>query len=93
MKAIWKGQVIAESDETVIIESNHYFPRNSISSEFFSESKSTTQCAWKGTASYFSITIDGETNENAAWYYPAPKEDAKEIAGMVAFWRGVQVTA
>lgn len=92
MKAIWKGQIVAESDETVIIESNHYFPRNSIASEFFSESDSTTQCAWKGTANYLSITVDGETNKNAAWYYATPKEDAKAITGMVAFWRGVQVT-
>jgi uncharacterized protein (DUF427 family) len=92
MKAIWKGKVIAESDKTIIIESNHYFPRNSISSEYFSKSDTTTHCPWKGDASYFSVTVDGETNQDAAWYYPAPKEAANEISGMVAFWRGVEVS-
>jgi uncharacterized protein (DUF427 family) len=92
MKAIWKDTVVAESDETIIIESNHYFPRSSIISQYFSESSKTTHCPWKGDASYLSILIDGETNQDAAWYYPRPKEAAKEIEGMVAFWRGVEVT-
>jgi uncharacterized protein (DUF427 family) len=92
MKAIWNGKVIAESEETIIIESNHYFPRNSIASEFFTESSYTTHCPWKGDASYLSIAIDGNTNQDAAWYYANPKDAAKEITGMVAFWRGVEVS-
>jgi len=93
MKAIWNGKVIAQSDETIIIESNHYFPRDSIVSEFYIESSKTTHCPWKGDASYFSIVIDGKTNLDAAWYYPNPKDAAKEITGMVAFWHGVTVSA
>jgi len=93
MKAIWNGKVIAQSDETIIIESNHYFPRDSIVSEFYIESSKTTYCPWKGDASYFSIVIDGKTNLDAAWYYPNPKDAAKEITGMVAFWHGVTVSA
>ncbi len=92
MKAMWKGEVIAKSDETIIIESNHYFPRHSIVDDYFSESKKSTHCPWKGDASYLSITVNGEINQDAAWYYPSPKDAAKEIAGMVAFWRGVEIT-
>ncbi len=91
MRAIWKGKIIAESDDTIIIESNHYFPKSSIVSEYFSESNKSTHCPWKGEASYLSITINGEINQDAAWYYPAPKDSAKEISGMVAFWHGVEV--
>jgi uncharacterized protein (DUF427 family) len=91
MKAIWNGRVIAESDETVIVESNHYFPRNSIVQEFYSQSNKTTHCPWKGDASYFNIEVDGSSNQNGAWFYVEPKEAAKEIANMVAFWNGIEV--
>jgi uncharacterized protein (DUF427 family) len=93
MKATWNGAVLAESDKTVIVEGNHYFPAESIHKEFFKESPHHTECSWKGTASYYHIEVDGKRNENAAWYYPLPKEAAKQIAGHVAFWKGVQVTA
>ena len=91
MKAYWKGQLLADSDDTVIVENNHYFPRDSVDDSRLTDSDHTSFCPWKGTANYFSITVDGETNENAAWYYAAPKDAAKEIEGRVAFWRGVQV--
>jgi uncharacterized protein (DUF427 family) len=92
MKAIWNGAVIAESDDTIEVEGNHYFPRASIKSDHFVESDRHTVCSWKGTASYFDVVVDGATNGDAAWYYPEPKDAAAEIAGYVAFWRGVQVT-
>jgi uncharacterized protein (DUF427 family) len=92
MKAIWNGVVIAESDDTIVIEGNHYFPRASIKGEHFVDSDKHTVCSWKGTASYFDVVVDGATNGDAAWYYPEPKAAAAEIAGYVAFWRGVQVT-
>lgn len=92
VKAIWNGQLIAESDDTVIVDDNHYFPADSIRKEFFTESAKTTVCGWKGTANYFDVTVDGKTNADAAWYYSSPKTEAKEIAGRVAFWKGVQVT-
>ena len=92
MKAIWNGQVIAESDQTVVVESNHYFPESAINKEYFKASDSTTHCPWKGDAHYYSVVVDGEQNTDAAWFYPEPKEAAKEITGMVAFWRGVEVT-
>lgn len=92
MKAIWNNQVIAESDDTVVIEGNHYFPRESLHEEFLVESSHTSVCGWKGTANYFSLSVDGQTNENAVWYYATPKDAAQEIAGRVAFWNGVQVT-
>jgi uncharacterized protein (DUF427 family) len=91
MKAIWNGKVVAESNETIVIESNHYFPRESIVSQYFIESSKHTHCPWKGDASYLTLVVGGETNQDAAWYYPNPKEAAKEITGMVAFWRGVEV--
>jgi uncharacterized protein (DUF427 family) len=90
-KAIWNGKVIAESDNTVMIEGNHYFPRESIKSEYFSESQSHTVCPWKGEASYFDVSVDEEDNQNAAWYYPDPSDAANVIKGRVAFWKGVQV--
>jgi len=93
MKAIWNGQVIAESDDTIIIENNHYFPREHLSMEFFVSSDKTTHCPWKGDASYYSLVVDGETNTDAAWYYPQPKAAAKEIENRVAFWRGVKMIA
>ena len=93
MKAIWNGHVIAESDDTVVVEGNHYFPRAAVDSSVLVESSHTSVCPWKGTASYFSLNVGGETNENAAWYYPEPKEAAKQIEGRVAFWKGVEITA
>lgn len=90
-KAIWNGKVIAESEKTVVIEGNHYFPIESIKNEFFNESNTNTVCPWKGTASYYSLTVDGKENIDAAWYYPNPSELAKSIKGHVAFWKGVVV--
>lgn len=91
MKATWKGAVLAESDDTVVVEGNHYFPVESIRREHFRESETHTVCPWKGTASYFDVVVGGETNRDAAWYYPEPKDAAREIKGRVAFWRGVKV--
>ncbi len=91
MKAIWKNTVIAQSDETVVIEGNHYFPAESVRTELLNDSDTTTVCPWKGTASYYNIDADGETNQDAAWSYPAPKDAASEIRGHIAFWKGVQV--
>ena len=93
MKAIWNGHVIAESDDTVVVEGNHYFPRDAVDPAVLVESSHSSVCPWKGTASYFSLEVGGETNENAAWYYAEPKDAAKEIEGRVAFWKGVEVTA
>lgn len=92
MKAIWQGQTIAESDDTVVVEGNHYFPLASIKSEYFQDSDHQTSCFWKGVSNYYSINVGGETNENAAWYYKEPKPDASMIKGRIAFWRGVEVT-
>ncbi len=92
MKAIWKGKVIAESNDTLVVENNHYFPLSSIKPEFFTDSDYHTVCPWKGTASYRNVVVDGESNENASWYYPSPKDAAKEIKDYVAFWRGVEVS-
>lgn len=91
MKAIWNNQVIAESDETVVVEGNHYFPPSSIKKEFFKESQTHTVCPWKGTASYYSLEVNGDTNKDAGWYYPKTSELAKNIKGYVAFWNGVKV--
>jgi len=91
MKAIWNDQVIAESDDTVVVEGNHYFPDSSLRREFFSPSDATTSCPWKGEASYYDLMVDGRQNAGAAWYYPAPKPAAQEIKDRVAFWRGVEV--
>ena len=92
-KATWNGVVIADSDDTVIVEGNHYFPRDAVRSEFLRDSDTHTVCPWKGTASYYSLEVDGKTNTDAVWYYPEPKEAAKQITDRVAFWRGVKVTA
>ena len=92
MKAIWNGEVVAESNDTVIIEGNHYFPQNSIKSNFFKSSDTNTVCHWKGTASYYSLEVDGSVNHDAAWYYPDPSDLAEGIKDYVAFWRGVEVT-
>lgn len=92
MKAIWNGKVIAESNSTIVLEHNHYFPRHSVNKEYLHESKTNTLCPWKGEASYYSLNVDGEINEDAAWYYPDPKPAAIEIKDHIAFWRGVEVT-
>lgn len=92
MKAIWNGAVLAESDDTVVVEGNHYFPAESMKSEHFQPSETSTICPWKGTASYYDVVVDGEINGDAAWYYPEPKDAAKEIKDHVAFWKGVEVT-
>ncbi len=92
MRAIWNGQVIAESDDTVVVEGNHYFPLASLDQSVVRASEKHTTCPWKGEASYYSIEVDGRTNGDAAWYYPDPKPAAAEITGRVAFWRGVEVT-
>tara|TARA_B100000609_G_C16995174_1_gene320734 strand:- start:56 stop:349 length:294 start_codon:yes stop_codon:yes gene_type:complete len=91
MRAIWNDTVIAASDDTVVVEGNHYFPRDSLTEDCFTPSTHHTVCPWKGTASYLNVVVDGAVNENAAWFYPTPKDAAAEIAGRVAFWRGVQV--
>ena len=92
MIARWKDRVIAESDATVVVEGNHYFPPADIKQEYLRDSDHTSICGWKGTAHYYSIDIEGELNADAAWYYPQPKSAAAEIAGYVAFWKGVQVS-
>ena len=91
MKAIWNNQVIAESNETLVIESNNYFPLESVKKEFLQSSDTQTTCPWKGLASYYTLTVNGKENKDAAWYYPEPKDAAKEIKDRVAFWRGVEV--
>jgi len=91
MKAIWNGETIAESNETIVVEGNHYFPPSAIKQEFFQPSETNTVCGWKGTASYYNVVVDGQVNKDAAWYYPETKEAAKEIKGYVAFWKGVKV--
>ena len=92
-KAMWNGVVIAESDETIVVEGNHYFPRDSIRSDHFVENRKHSRCPWKGTASYFDVVVDGQVNSGAAWYYPDPKPAAADIADYVAFWKGVRVEA
>jgi uncharacterized protein (DUF427 family) len=93
MKATWNGTVIAESNDTVVVEGNHYFPLESVVPGILRASSHQTSCPWKGTAGYYSLLVAGETNANAAWFYAEPKEAAKQIKGRVAFWKGVQVTA
>ena len=92
MKAVWNDTVIAESDETVVVEGNHYFPPDSIKSEYFHKTETSTSCPWKGMASYYSVTVNGKTNTDCAWYYPVPSKEAeKKIKDRVAFWNGVQI--
>ena len=91
MKAIWNNQVIAESNNTVVVEGNHYFPLNAVKKEYLQPSDTHTTCPWKGEASYYSVVVNGETNKDAAWYYPEPKEAASQIKDYVAFWRGVEI--
>ena len=91
MRALWNNTVIAESADTVVVEGNHYFPPESITTEFFKPSATTSVCPWKGTASYYTLDIDGKQNPDAAWYYPETKQAAENIRGRVAFWKGVEV--
>ncbi len=93
MKAVWNNTVLAESDNTVVVEGNHYFPAGDINEEFFTASNTKTNCPWKGQASYYNVEVDGQVNRDAAWYYPSPKQAAKNIEGYIAFWRGVRVTS
>jgi uncharacterized protein (DUF427 family) len=90
-KATWNGAVLAESDETVVVEGNHYFPPASLKAEFFKPSPTHTVCGWKGTASYYTVVVGGRENPDAAWYYPDPLPPARDITGYVAFWKGVKV--
>ncbi|MCA9187782.1 MAG: DUF427 domain-containing protein [Pirellulaceae bacterium] len=90
-KAIWNGAVLADSSNTVVVDGNHYFPKESLQMEYFQPSDTTSVCGWKGTASYYHIDVEGERNADAAWYYSTPKPAAAEIADRVAFWKGVQV--
>ena len=91
MKATWNGVVVAESDDTVIVEGNHYFPAAALKREYVVDSNHRTSCAWKGQARYHSLRVDGDLNPDAVWYYPEPLAAAAQIAGRVAFWKGVQV--
>jgi uncharacterized protein (DUF427 family) len=90
-QAVWQGAVLAESDQTVKVEGNQYFPPQSLRREFLTPSATTSTCPWKGTASYYDVTVDGQVNKDAAWYYPQPSPAAAQIAGHVAFWHGVRV--
>lgn len=90
-QAIWNGVVIAESDETIMVEGNHYFPPKAVNKTYFADSSRQTTCPWKGVASYYDVVVDGETNGGAAWFYPQPKDAANQIKDYVAFWKGVQV--
>lgn len=92
MKAIWNDTVIAESEETKVVENNHYFPRESLKEEYFKPSNHSTRCAWKGEASYYTLEVGGKENKDAAWYYPEASHAAKPIENYVAFWKGVKVT-
>lgn len=91
MKAVWENNILAESDETIVIENNHYFPASSLNTQYFTKSDTTTICPWKGTANYYTVVVNNKENIDAAWYYPSPKDAAKEILDHVAFWRGVDV--
>ncbi len=91
MKAIWNGQIIAESTETLVVENNHYFPPETVNKAFIKESDTHTNCPWKGIASYYTLSVDGQENQDAAWYYPQTSDLAKQIKGYVAFWKGVTI--
>ncbi len=93
MQAVWNGVVIAESDDTVVVEGNHYFPRSSVREEYLTPSQHSSVCPWKGTASYYSLSVDGKENRDAAWYYPVPGPQAGMVTDRVAFWKGVRVVA
>ncbi|KQP02106.1 DUF427 domain-containing protein [Pseudorhodoferax sp. Leaf265] len=91
MKAVWNGKVVAESDDLVLVEGNHYFPMDALDRTYVTYSNHKSTCPWKGQASYFSLLVDGELNQDAAWYYADPKPAAEEIKNRVAFWKGVQI--
>jgi uncharacterized protein (DUF427 family) len=91
MKATWNGTLIAESDDTVLVEGNHYFPESSLNKQYIAFSNHKTSCAWKGQASYYSLNVNGDINTDAVWYYSDPKPEAEQIRGRVAFWKGVKV--
>jgi uncharacterized protein (DUF427 family) len=91
VQALWNGEIIADSDDTVVVEGNHYFPRASVRDDVLRESSTQSRCPWKGLASYLSLDVAGQTNPDAAWYYPEPSEAAKNIQGNVAFWKGVEI--
>jgi uncharacterized protein (DUF427 family) len=91
MKAVWNGAVLAESDQTVVVEGNHYFPVDSVNMSYFRSSDTHTTCPWKGIASYYNVEVNGQVNKDAAWYYPTPKEAASNIKDHIAFWKGVKV--
>jgi uncharacterized protein (DUF427 family) len=93
MKATWNGAVLAQSDDTIVVEANHYFPAESLRREHFRPSATHTTCGWKGLASYYDVLVDGQVNHDAAWFYPEPMEAAKSITGRIAFWKGVKVEA
>lgn len=93
MKAVWNGKIIAESKNTSVIENNHYFPESSVNKEYLSPSNTKSTCPWKGEASYYSLEVDGNINQDAAWYYPQPKDAAAEIKNKIAFWKGVEITS
>ena len=92
MRAIWNGQTLAQSSDTVLVEGNHYFPAEDVDRAYLKPSDTHTVCPWKGTASYYTVEVDGQTNPDAAWYYPDPKDAAENIRGRVAFWKGVVVS-
>ena len=92
MKAVWNGEVIAESDDTVVVEGNHYFPRSALRDDGLEPSSTHTTCGWKGQASYYSLNVGGQRNPDAVWFYPDPLPGAQQVADRVAFWKGVQVT-
>lgn len=92
MKAIWNNQIIAESDDTIVVEGNHYFPPNSVQMKYVVETTHHTSCPWKGVAAYYTLWVNGEENANAAWFYPEPKPEAEHITNYVAFWRGVEIS-
>ncbi len=91
MRAIWNGRQIARSDQTVVVEGNHYFPADSVDPQVLAPSRTRTTCPWKGVASYYDVVVDGKRNADAAWYYPDPKSAAEQIRGRIAFWKGVTV--
>jgi uncharacterized protein (DUF427 family) len=93
MRAVWNGEVVAESEDTVVVEGNHYFPMESVRQDLLRPSSTTSVCPWKGTASYYTLEVGGQQNRDAVWTYPTPKDAAAQIAGRVAFWKGVDVTA
>lgn len=91
MKAKWNGAIVAESDDTIVVEGNHYFPRGAVKEEFLRESATHTHCPWKGEASYYTLEVNGQSNRDAAWFYPNPKAEAAKIKDHIAFWKGVEV--